>query len=142
MSTFDPAEIVQILKQHIVRGYESQAVAEAWRKLPEIPSSGEIMGNRIEPANIYDSDDDDDDLLQQDDTTNLPVNITDGPWNSIGEYVGSHYQLLREDAVGPLRHALSIYRSTPSMGDTEDVAIYTHVNQLHNRYGLYTNRVQ
>lgn len=40
--------------------------------------------------------------------TENDVNKIDGPWNSKGKYLETHYKLLRENALRPLREALTL----------------------------------
>jgi helicase required for RNAi-mediated heterochromatin assembly 1 len=82
-----------------------------WLCQPEIPTSAEIL-----PAG-------DDDVV-------LPANKIDGPWKSKDKYLKAHYNLLREDAVSPLRDAVEILRQNPDMmeSDSKVVSIYEKVN--------------
>ncbi|RAK98890.1 putative DEAD box helicase involved in nonsense mediated decay [Aspergillus ibericus CBS 121593] len=86
---------------------------EEWLKKPEVPSSEEIMG-------IYDSADDDDCIA-------LETNRVDGPWQSKDAYLRAHYELLREDAIGPLRDAVAYVREDPKMMDSKVVSVYDKV---------------
>ena len=63
-----------------------QAEPNSWLSYAEIPTSIEIM--YTPPDN------------------RVPRNITEGAWDSKEEYLSSHYELLREDAVFPLRVAV------------------------------------
>jgi len=85
--------------------------ASRWLCQPEVPTSAEIL-----PAG-------DDDVV-------LPANKIDGPWKSKDKYLKAHYNLLREDAVGPLRDAVDTFRQNPDMMESghEGVSIYEKVN--------------
>src|SRR5215471_10571630 len=65
----------------------------SWTATPELPSPKEILGN--------------DDCLDSGDVINLMVNQIRGPWPSTEMYLKAHYELLREDAVAPLRDSLA-----------------------------------
>jgi helicase required for RNAi-mediated heterochromatin assembly 1 len=82
-----------------------------WLCQPEVPTSAEI-------------------LLAGDDDVVLPANKIDGPWKSKDKYLKAHYNLLREDAVSPLRDSVEIFRQNPDMmeSDSKVVAIYEKVN--------------
>lgn len=119
----------RILREHIHKSFQANIFPEPWRNLPEVPSSAEIN-----PA-----DDDDGELSEekwndyQDEPAyyrKLPHNIVDGPWPSREAYLGAHYQILREDAIAPLRQAVSVFSKDPSMNDTPEIAIYTHVSNF------------
>jgi len=98
-----------------IRQYVSMTEAlrngNGWTALPEIPTASEIMGSEI----------------GEDDTVNLPPNIVNGPWPSTHEYLRTHYELLREDAMALLRDAVAYIRDDPSMNDTNAVCIYDKV---------------
>ena len=85
--------------------------ANRWLRQPEVPTSAEI-------------------LLAGDDDVVLPANKIDGPWKSKDKYLKAHYNLLREDAVSPLRDAVEIFRQDPDMmeSDSKIVSIYEKVN--------------
>ncbi|OJJ72488.1 hypothetical protein ASPBRDRAFT_74456 [Aspergillus brasiliensis CBS 101740] len=83
--------------------------AEEWLKRPGIPSSDEIMG------------------CAEDEYVELIPNKIVGPWNSSDEYLKAHYELLREDAVAPLRDAVAYVKNDPRMMDSKLVSIYDKV---------------
>jgi helicase required for RNAi-mediated heterochromatin assembly 1 len=120
---------VSIIVDHVKRDYGLEDGIESWRQLPEIPTSGEILGpvNRLQ--NDSDSDDDSFDDSKSSHEPDLPINPVMGAWRSKGEYIGAHYQLLREDAIAPLRQAVALYRSQPAMKDSQELSIYTHVRR-------------
>ncbi|KAK3719925.1 hypothetical protein LTR37_004048 [Vermiconidia calcicola] len=73
----------------------------SWLRRPEIPSSAEILD--IEAEGSTSSGD-----------VEVQVNRLKGPWDSKEEYLGTHYELLREDAIRPLREAVSKVRMMPT----------------------------
>lgn len=77
-----------------------------WRKRPEVPTTEELMR----------------------DVVDLPMNVIDGPYRSVDEYLETHYELLREDAFSGLRDAVGHMRKAPESDDTQDVAIYENVS--------------
>lgn len=84
---------------------------EPWLLQPEIPSKEEILG----------IDDKGNEFIE------LAPNRVVGPWRSKGAYLKAHYELLREDAVAPLRDAVAYVREDPDMADSHMVAIYEKV---------------
>lgn len=94
------------------RGGKESPEAESWASKPEIPSSDEILG-----------------LDSSEDVELLPNQIT-GPWPSKHSYLKAHYDLLREDAVAPLRDAVAYFREEPEMMDGQSVSIYEKVRWL------------
>ncbi|KAL5359433.1 P-loop containing nucleoside triphosphate hydrolase protein [Aspergillus floccosus] len=82
---------------------------EPWALKPEIPSEEEILGTN------------------SGDTLDLAPNNIEGPWISKEAYLQTHYNLLREDSVAPLRDAVAYVREKPHMMDSKDVSIYDKV---------------
>jgi hypothetical protein len=116
---------------------------KGWRALPEILSSDELMGKNTEEEGSDSSDEDieEDDSLESNGGDGhsvskktskvMPANIIDRPWGSKREYLSSHYRLLREDVVAPLREALTTYRNNPAMSDDKDLCVYIRVSIQH-----------
>lgn len=114
--TFDIRDSVLVnIANPAIKKYFSQAEQSAdegdWLSRPEIPSSEEIIG----------AESSDDDCVE------LAPNKVTGPWLSKDLYLKSHYELLREDAVAPLRDAVAYVREDPQMMDSQTVAIYEKV---------------
>lgn len=82
-----------------------------WQSKPELPSTDEILGTADPEI-----------------TVPLVANCIDGPWESKEEYLQSHYALLREDSVSPLRAAVAKLRADPLMNDTQDISVYEKVS--------------
>lgn len=126
-----------ILRRHIYKTYEVNAFAEEWRNLPEIPSSSEIVPpskTLLEEADEkYDHAESWNDYQQEPlNDENLPHNIVKGPWPSKEAYIGAHYQILREDAIAPLRRSVADVKKNPGMQEDGDTCIYTHVSGVTN----------
>ena len=117
-----------ILRDHVNRPYARHKHLENWRNLPEIPSSAEInpVCNDDQEANNPElwSDYQKDPLYDP----NLPKNIVNGPWQSKSEYIGAHYQILREDAIAALRSSVACVKKYPDTQETQDTSIYTKVS--------------
>jgi helicase required for RNAi-mediated heterochromatin assembly 1 len=84
-----------------------------WNEKPEVPSPNEILGL--------------DGSLETTDVIDLVPNQIRGPWPAVHTYLKAHYDLLREDAVSPLRDAVAYFKETPSMGDSASVSVYEKV---------------
>jgi helicase required for RNAi-mediated heterochromatin assembly 1 len=126
-----------ILIQHIRRRYAEVEYPEAWRNLPEIPTKEELMPNKDRDKDRYTPETWN--AYQEDPIydPNLPHNIIDGPWPSTMEYLGAHYQILREDAIAPLRTSIQQFRDDPKMNDSRETHIYTDVSSLPPRSREY-----
>jgi helicase required for RNAi-mediated heterochromatin assembly 1 len=129
---------LQILGAHIHRTWDTGNHHEQWRDLPEIPTKLEIMPeidentrprSREEKWNDYQNDPVYD--------SKLPKNIIDGPWPSKESYISAHYQILREDAVAPLREAIKSFKQHPNMNDDNDICVYTRVRALIRHLGIF-----
>ncbi|KAF4633146.1 hypothetical protein G7Y89_g4966 [Cudoniella acicularis] len=118
-----------ILREHIQKPWKLVEYPEAWQNLPETPKKSEICPREDEPQ-VRSSSPEQWDEYQKDPiySSRLPHNIIQGPWPSASEYIGSHYQILREDAIAPLRGAVTEFRRRPQMMESRDFYIYTHVN--------------
>lgn len=103
------------IKKYCIQAREYDATeGEAWTMKPELPSSDEILGT---------------DLLEDDeDCVELMPNRISGSWPSKDSYLRAHYELLREDAVAPLRDAVAYVRDDPQMKDSPAVSIYEKVS--------------
>ncbi|KAL6238040.1 hypothetical protein BDW75DRAFT_228225 [Aspergillus navahoensis] len=82
--------------------------SKPWLLKPELPTSDEILGADGE-------------------FVDLEPNKIEGPWESTDAYLKAHYELLREEAIAPLRDAVAIFRSDPDMSDDKYVAVYEKV---------------
>lgn len=91
----------------------------SWLARREIPTSAELLGK---------NDDDDADNGNGDDELEVPVNVIQGPWPCKEDYLSAHYELLREDAVGPLRDAIAEVEAVPNMMDNQGICIYENVS--------------
>jgi helicase required for RNAi-mediated heterochromatin assembly 1 len=78
---------------------------EGWRGLPDIPTPEEVMREDVE----------------------LPTNNIDAPFESVDDYLSTHYDLLREDATAHLREGVSYLRADPHMLDNSEFCIYEKV---------------
>lgn len=119
----------QILDAHVRRTWDTDNHHEEWRNLPEVPAKAELMpkddGNADQRSQEENWDDYQNDPVYD---PNLPKNIVNGPWPSKQEYISAHYQILREDAIAPLREAIKYFRQHRHMDDDDDTCIYTHVS--------------
>jgi len=91
-----------------IRGYSKMADehdnAPDWTQLPEIPTAKEVFDkggtDHAEPIQ-------------------LEENTVVGPYTSKDDYLRTHYLLLREDAVAPLRDVISEIQEYPSILEQE-----------------------
>jgi helicase required for RNAi-mediated heterochromatin assembly 1 len=124
------AEINTILRTHVHKSYAQNNYPEAWRNLPEIPSLEEIMPQPPDSDCNNAQEKWDDYQKEASYDQKLPFNIIDGPWGSKIEYIGAHYQILREDSVAALRRSVAYVREHPDSMETEDTFMYTNVSGL------------
>jgi helicase required for RNAi-mediated heterochromatin assembly 1 len=89
---------------------------DLWLRRPEIPDAADIIGfTGVEGDN-------------GENIVEVPVNNVDAPWESKGHYLRTHYELLREDAIAPLRDAVREVRLAPGMSDSKKACIYDKVS--------------
>jgi helicase required for RNAi-mediated heterochromatin assembly 1 len=96
-----------------------------WLQKPEFPTPSEIMSN---PADHRPGED----II--DVTEELRPNKIEGAYESNEEYLGTQYDLLREDTVRPLREAVSQVRASPYLDEAEytgsRIGIYDPVSDI------------
>ncbi|KAJ9645734.1 hypothetical protein H2199_002774 [Coniosporium tulheliwenetii] len=93
--------------------------SDSWLARPELPTSAEIL----------DIPEPDDDSAAGD--VVLEINKTSGRWRTKAAYLSAHYDLLREDAVKPLRDAVGRMRVKPFAKEEEygsSIGIYENVH--------------
>ena len=93
--------------------------ASSWLGKREIPSSAEIKGITSDDGNGTGENE-----------IGLNVNKIDSPWDSKEQYLEAHYELVREDAVAPLRDAVAEVKNEPNLieqDSTNSAAIYEKV---------------
>ncbi|KAJ5672897.1 ATP binding protein [Penicillium longicatenatum] len=103
----------QIIEGYFLESENPAPSSEPWMSKPEVPSRSEIMG-------YCDADTYEDVILHP----NRPSSV----WSSATEYLGTHYELLREDAVAPLRDAVEYLRDCPDIKDTNKISVYDKVH--------------
>lgn len=100
------------IRQYFENGNEEDTYSnDDWLQKPELPTAEEILG----------VDEPGDDVL-------LAPNQISGPWSSKEEYLRTHYCLIREDSVAPLRDAVTMVRNNPQMNDAKNISIYEKVS--------------
>ncbi len=85
--------------------------SKPWLSRPEVPTAEEILDN-------------------EDEVVQLLPNRLDKPWPNRRKYLETHYELLREDAISPLRDAVQQFRNTPDMCDDSQIAVYDKASSL------------
>lgn len=105
------------LNAKVRKYYEAQNVTGGeWLLRSEIPGSAEIMDREITSTNTNASN-----------AVELHPNKPQGPFPSKEEYLQTHYELLREDALAPLREAVFAVRRLP----------LAHEDSHNGKIGLY-----
>lgn len=100
------------------------ATSKPWLLKPEIPTAEEILDDEEQPVQ-------------------LSENRLNRPWPNRKKYLETHYELLREDAISPLREAVHHFRNTPDMSDDSQVAVYDKASFLSSSsYHLITHEVR
>ncbi|KAH7063112.1 putative DEAD box helicase [Macrophomina phaseolina] len=101
-----------------IREYVAQANlpvnADSWLARPEIPTADEML-DTTEPSNGV---------------VSIAPNKTDGAWGCKEEYLETHYELLREDTIRPLREAVGRVKNKSWGAESEygtTVGVYNNV---------------
>ena len=98
-----------------VKLQSSQSHPEAWQNLPEFPSVEEVFD---QGRKVYDQ------------PVELEANTIVGPYFSKDSYLKKHYELLREDAISPLRDVIDEVQAAPFLLERDsrnDSQIYERV---------------
>ena len=66
-------------------------------------------------------------LHDKEESVELAKNKLDGPWRTRKKYLGTHYELPREDAISHLPDGVAQLRKTPHMSDDSEIAVYDKV---------------
>ena len=112
-----PERANELVRQYALSPAHPDDVDEnSWLRRPEIPDAREILGA------VGEAEDND-----ETEAVDVPVNVIRGPWGSKEDYLRSHFELLREDVVAPLRDAVGEVRKSPGMSDSEVACIYEKV---------------
>ena len=85
--------------------------AKPWLFKTDVPTTEEILDHEEDPVV-------------------LSENKVNKPWPNQKRYLETHYELLREDAISPLRDAVHHFRKTPDMIDDSQIAIYDKASYL------------
>lgn len=99
-----------IVRNELVSKYENESTdyaREDWRRMPLIPTAEELSQDSVD----------------------VPCNVIDDSYDSVEEYLSTHYELLREDAVAGLRDAIAYIRLDPDSDDTQKIAVYENVSE-------------
>ncbi|KAF2272378.1 P-loop containing nucleoside triphosphate hydrolase protein [Westerdykella ornata] len=92
---------------------QAPVVGGNWVSKPEIPTPDEIMM----PSHAVDNRETIIDVTEG--KSPLRPNKVLGAYESIDEYLGTQYDLIREDAIGPLREAVRQVRESPYLDEVE-----------------------
>jgi helicase required for RNAi-mediated heterochromatin assembly 1 len=113
-----PSKANEDIRRYYELAHKPVAGAGPWLDKPEIPHPNEIL--RHEPASA---------TIETLITTNeepRPKKI-DGPYDNTEDYLSTEYELLREDALRPLREAVAEVRKDP----------WKDESQYENSVGIY-----
>ncbi|CAI2172161.1 19284_t:CDS:10 [Funneliformis geosporum] len=81
---------------------------KGFRAIPIIPTVKEILAPQPELGDI-------------------PINRIEEPYESINEYLETHYKLLREDCIRPLREGIRVFKANPEEKN-RDLRVYVKIN--------------
>ena len=95
--------------------YNDQIPTDAgiWITSREVPTSREIGGH---PGTT------------EGDAVSIPSNKIHKPWRTRESYFMSHYELLKEDTVAPLRGAVAKVKNNKDKKDDQQICVYENVS--------------
>lgn len=95
----------------------------SWLSRREIPTSAEVL----RPANINDRTSDSRGSNIATEKVELPVNKIIGKWRSKEDYLMAHYELVKEDVLGPFIDAVDDVRNNIPGKENEAYCVYDKV---------------
>ena len=107
------------LRKYLQSTEVSRNGSPIWLTLPEIPTAAEMGRYKF--------------VGEERDSIKVPTNNVESAWPSKEAYLESHYRLLREDAVSPLRAAIDEVRAKPNMAEkdsNEHAGLYDNVGDM------------
>lgn len=121
MANPGPSPSLNIMIRDYFKAPGTLAHASSWISKSEIPSAEEVLGldNTSNSSDTHGSN-------PPSDAVALPVNKVVGMWVDKEEYLGAHYELLREDVVGPFCEAVQDYRDNRG-GENDRYCVYEKV---------------
>ncbi len=133
-STRIPGDARRILQEHAKKAFQQNHFPQVWRNLPEIPTAEEIKPCSLSVGVEPDTKSESWNEYQTDPpySSELPHNHIIGPWSSKEEYIGAHYQILREDAIASLRRSVAGISQKSFLVEDGDTCIYTQVWPVSN----------
>lgn len=122
-----PSMVVNQSIRKYVKKLDDLTNLSDWKALPEIPS----------PEEIFDSG-----RQHHDEVVEVLENIVLGPYDSKEDYLERHHSLLREDAVAPLRDAVSDVQANPHLmeADTSHGAFIYEKVWIYRKTSFVTGR--
>lgn len=109
--TSAPSTLTDDIREYFVLT-KKPTVGGAWLYKPEIPSPSEILRERRGTANRKP-----DTLIEIDDS--IRPHKAEGAYENNEDYLRTKYELLREDAIRPLREAVTEVRADPFKDEAE-----------------------
>ncbi|KAH7112883.1 P-loop containing nucleoside triphosphate hydrolase protein [Dendryphion nanum] len=95
--------------QQYFKDAEVKGVGGPWLQKPEIPTASEFLSEQVSSGTA--------DIIGV--TELLRPNKLEGAYESNEEYLGTQYELVREDVVRPLREAIAQIRVAPYLNEAE-----------------------
>jgi helicase required for RNAi-mediated heterochromatin assembly 1 len=105
-----PQPVNTNIRNYIFDETEPPTASKPWLLKSEIPTSEEILN-------------------YEDEDVQLLPNKLDRPWKTAKKYLETHYELMREDAIAPLRDAVHQFKLTPDMPDDHQLCVYLKVRR-------------
>lgn len=101
---------VKVAQQFRLSEWTPEGEEEDFRNIPIFPSADEILS--IETGQL---------------SSKIRPNIVDGKYQNIMHYLDTHFRLLREDCIQPLREGIKAYIATKDSTTSRDIRVYHNV---------------
>ncbi|XP_077125738.1 NFX1-type zinc finger-containing protein 1-like isoform X2 [Ranitomeya variabilis] len=118
-------ETLNLFLQHL-QDKKQDGTLKADNYIYAVGKKGLVLGDDFRGVSVFPTHDD----ICMKGNPRLAPNIIDGSYPDVTSYLNTHFSLLREDFIGPLRDGISQYLRAQSDEDVNDIRLYFNVSIL------------
>ncbi|XP_073534615.1 NFX1-type zinc finger-containing protein 1-like isoform X2 [Phyllobates terribilis] len=118
-------EMLNLFLQHL-QDKKQNGTLKSDNYIYAVGKRGLVLGDDFRGVSVFPTHDD----ICMKGNPRLAPNIIDGYYPDVTSYLNTHFSLLREDFIGPLRDGISQYLRAQSDEDVNDIRLYFNVSIL------------